>query len=490
MFELLARLAGAARDFLIGEPVLALAMAGALAAVHLTTLFDRRAAADSPAADAEPLVSRLWRLGARVLWAGALVTALASAFIGLRSFLDASVSAFRFDHGRVSDANLAAVRTIWGDEQTQRELRVELGFDVEETERLEPEDPSMPAVLRKHTVHHAIEENPFVSAHHAVTLTRSARTKGSAVYSGYETKSRFTYALRNPAARDVHAKLTFPLPSDSAMYDDLVVKLDGAPVLDEMKMDGATLVLERDLHAGQALALEVSFASRGLSFWYFQVIEPRELRDFSLTLALPDLGRSDLNYPEGCMPPTALADAPDGRGVVLTWALDRAISSKGMGVALPSLPQPGETTSAVLGHTLAAWGLLFAALVLCLTLAGVRHATLVSLFGGALLALGYGLLADTSDLLWGFWPSAVVVLVPLFAGVCILVTRALPGREGKLLAGALVLFGLIYPCAAGLDAERVTLYDDLAGLAFLGLAGVMLRRRLGGGPEGAGARPG
>ncbi|HEV8322604.1 MAG TPA: hypothetical protein VG389_13390 [Myxococcota bacterium] len=475
MFDLLSRLVGAAREFLTREPILALALCGAFAAVYLRTLLNGGAA---PPEDSAPIWPRLWRTVARLAAAGALAAGLAGAFVGLRSYLNDTLATFRFTHGRVSEVNLDAVRTIWGDEQVQGDLSVGLSYDVEETERLEPEDPTMPAVLRKKTVTHSVDENAFVSARHAVTLRPSARRKGSAVYSGYETDDHFEWSLRNPAHRDVRARLRFPLPSTTAVYDALAVKLDGADVLDRVTMTSDALVLEEPLAADRAFRLEVSFKSRGLSYWYFQVREPREIRDLVLTLALPDLARGDLNYPEGCMPPTAVDATPDGRGSVLTYKLDRAISNKGMGVSLPAPGQPGETTSAVLGYTVTGWGLVFAALLFGLTSARVRHAPLVALFAGALVALGYGLLADFSDLLFGFWLSAVAVLVPLFAAIGVLVTRAVPGAEGRVLGAALVLFGLLYPCVAGLDPDRDVLYLNLSGLAFLSLASWQLWRRL------------
>ena len=41
------------------------------------------------------------------------------------------------------------------------------------------------------------------------------------------------------------------------------------------------------------------------------------------------------------MTPTDIKSTADGLGSVLTYRLDHAISNKGMGIALPNLPQPG-----------------------------------------------------------------------------------------------------------------------------------------------------
>jgi hypothetical protein len=214
-----------------------------------------------------------------------------------------------------------------------------------------------------------------------------------------------------------------------------------------------------------------------MSFWYFQVKEAREIRDFTLTLTLPDLPKARLNYPEGCMTPTAIKSTANNQGCVLTYRLDHAISSKGMGISLPTLPQPGATTNAVLDEVERGWLLIFAMLVLGLTLAGANHAPLLSILFAAASACAYGLLADFSDLLFGFWGTALLILLPIFVLLAWLLRRVAPAF-GKALALQLLLFGILYPSVAGLDADRQTLYFNLCALTFLALAAWQLAGRL------------
>ena len=94
-----------------------------------------------------------------------------------------------------------------------------------------------------------------------------------------------------------------------------------------------------------------------------------------------------------------------------------------MGIAFPTPDQPGETTNAVLRETEQGWLLIFALLVLGLTLADVKHAILLSLLFGAAMALCYGLVGDFSDLLFGFWGTAAVILLPVFLFLGWLQTR-------------------------------------------------------------------
>jgi hypothetical protein len=468
MKSIVSKLLGRASDLIDVQPVLALFIGGALLAVFLTVVLQPR-----PEVEIEPKPNPFWMLyrsGRRFLWALTLVGFLLATMSLLRVYLHQALANFQRNHGRVTEANFNAIQTIWGTHQEQGELRFDLYYEEEVTERIESEDVTKPAVLRKKIVRHDITANPFVAERHEVTLRQNARRKGSALYRGYETACQFTWKLRNPADRDLHSLLTFPLPSATGIYDDLTAVLNGKDVLPQMQLKDGALLLSRELKPNEALDLAISFKSRGMSYWYFQVREPREIRDFAFTLNLPDLAAAHLNFPEGCMTPTAIKPTPDKRGTSLTFRLDHAISAKGMGVALPTVAQPGETTSAVLAEVERGWLLIFGMLTFGLALTGNNQAVLLSVLFGVACACGYGLLADFSDVLFGFWATASLILVPFLVFLAWLLTKLAVSGSGKILALQLLMFGILYPCAAGLDSERQSLYFDLSALLFLSFA--------------------
>ena len=473
--KILSKILGRASDLAEVEPLIALFVGAALLAVFLTAL-SRSRPAPGPASGSG-LLWALYRGAGRFLGAVALVVLLAGAISMLRIYLRQTLNNFQSTHGRITQANYNAVQTIWGAEQQQSELNVDIYHTEQTTERIESEDPTKPALIRKKTVHVSVTGNPFVAARHEVTLRQNPRRKGSALYGGYETDCNFTWKLRNPADTNQKCTLTFPLPASGAMYDGLVATLDGRDVLPDMQVKDASLVLEREVQPKEAMDFRVAFKSRGLAYWYFQVREAREIRDFTLTLNLPDLPKAKLNYPGGCMTPTEIKPGRNGQGTVLTYRLDHALSDKGMGISLPQLPQPGETTRAVLSEVDRAWLLLFALFALSLTLAAVPHAVLLTVLFSTAVAFGYGLLADFSDLLLGFWGTAALILLPLFLALAWLVRRAAPGI-GQWLAAQLLLFSIVFPCLAGLDSDRATLYLDLCGLVFLGFIAWLLVKRL------------
>ena len=475
MKTILFKLLGRAADFVDVQPVVALFLGGALLTVFLTALLESRRSAE-PGPDSS-LLWTLYRQLSRFIWALTLVGFLLVSMSLLRVYIHQALAGFQRTHGRVTEANFKAIQTIWGTHQKQGELRYDLYWEEEVTERIESEDITKPTVTRKKTVRHDITANPFVAARHEVMLRQNPRRKGSALYGGYETTCRFTWKLTNPADRDLNSILRFPLPSATGIYDELTATLNDKDVLPQMQLKDGTLLLPRSVKAHEPDDLAISFKSRGMSYWYLQVQEPREIRDFNFILTLPDLAKAHLNFPEGCMTPTDIKPTANNRGTILTFRLDHAISNKGMGVALPTVEQPGETTNAVLAEVERGWLLMFAMLVLGLTLAGSAHAVLLSALFGAAAACAYGLLGDFSDFLLGFWGTAGLVLVPCFVLLSWMLTRAAPPGSAKLLALQFLLFGIVYPCLAGLDADRQSLYFNLSALAFLAFASWQLIRK-------------
>ena len=103
-------------------------------------------------------------------------------------------------------------------------------------------------------------------------------------------------------------------------------------------------------------------------------------------------------------------------------------------------------------------------------MAAVKHAVVISLLFGAATALGYGLLGDFSDLLFGFWGTAGLILVPIFFLLARLLRKVLPGMAGRLMALQLLLYGIALPCIAGLDGDRQSLYLNICAVLFLAFA--------------------
>src|SRR5205823_1948874 len=101
-----------------------------------------------PAETKSSLVWTLYHQLGRFLFAAAIVLLLAQTLGMLSTYLRKSVAHFQQTHGRVTEANYNAVQTIWGSEQTQRELTFQIYYDEEVIERTAFEDATKPAIIR------------------------------------------------------------------------------------------------------------------------------------------------------------------------------------------------------------------------------------------------------------------------------------------------------------------------------------------------------
>jgi hypothetical protein len=91
----------------------------------------------------------------------------------------------------------------------------------------------------------------------------------------------------------------------------------------------------------------------------------------------------------------------------------------------------------------------------------------MSLLFAVATALAYGLVGDFSDLLFGFWGTAALILLPSFGLLAWLLRKVLPTQAGRWMAFQILLYGILLPCMAGLDPVRSSLYLNVCAILFL-----------------------
>ncbi len=405
---------------------------------------------------------------------GPVATILATSFAVVRSlvglavlgalslYLVAQGREFAATHGRVSETNLRSVQSIWGRAQAQRELRVWHSIEEVQVTRVSEEgecDGQLEAaaaagkpvrVLRK-KVKRTVPQNSILSTSGRVAIGMNYRKKGSAFYTTYENECRFAYEVKNFHGAATEASFSFPLAS-GCIFDGLRVLVDGEDVSSRLSYPGGSIDWTMAMQPGQVAKVEVSYRSRGMDSFYYQVTEEREIRSLALTIELADVAADRLNYPDGCITPTSVAPLGAGGGCRLEWTLANAISTRGMGVALPKRDQPGDSMARLLAGAPLGLVLLLGAWLATKLL--TRRP--VELLPAVLIAAAYTLLhtaaAPLADTLVGFY-GALAIMVPLAAGL-------VAALEGRGMALALFLFfALVYPVTS--VAEPVVLRDLL-----------------------------
>ena len=393
---------------------------------------------------------------------------------GVRLELNHVERAFSGEHGRITQVNLESVRSIWGEPHEQPELRVTHSVIVTEKEQV-PTSPDQAPRFITRQVSRELPQNSLIKTRGAVTIHMNYRRKGSALYACFEDECDFRYAVKNLSDRTTTASCRFAVSPGQGLYTEFMVLVGGYDFADRLSFQNGEARWTMAMKPGEQIPVQVRYKSRGMETWEYSIPEAREVRDFQLVMNLPEVAQDRLDYPEGCLTPTAIAPGPQGQGTTLTWTLDRAITTRGMGVDLPAAPQPGNLVARVLAYAWRGGMLLLVGLLVSLLPGGVRVTLArLALVGGAYCGQTM-LLAALSDTRLGF--AGALALGALLTLALAALALQWPGRALRPAPAGLVLFfAVIYPLLA-LPKDAAPALMTVADVALLVyLAGLYLGR--------------
>ena len=183
-----------------------------------------------------------------------------------------------------------------------------------------------------------------------VAFDLEQRQKGLLWFPTYRVDFHGDYVLRNDTAGDeVKVVLCFPAPD--AIYDDVVLRVDGQNVPATTAGGGVFAVVHRP--PGSLLRVETGYRSQGLRTWKYSFGKGvAQVRDFALEM---QTNFRDIDFPPGSLSPTAKQPTP--RGWTLTWKYGNVVSGYGIGMVMPEKLQPGPLAGRI--STFAPVSLLF-----------------------------------------------------------------------------------------------------------------------------------
>jgi hypothetical protein len=370
-------------------------------------------------------------------------------FVGLlwafRSILNNNYATFYTTHGSLNAASLESAQSIWGRPHVQRELGYAHFTEVIQQQEIPREDPTAPPLYKDVKVRQPVPQNSVRSFRGTVNLTLSEREKGYALYNGYLIDAHFEWEVINDSAYQTEADFDFPLSPGQTLYEDFSVTMDGEDISPLLRFSPDLVQWTTTFDPQQKRKIMIGYTSRGMESFYYQIPSQREIKDFMLTLTVDRLPVTLLNYPDGTLTPTKVEPTADGKGSILTWQLDKAITTAGMGVALLQPEQPGAQVLRVLSNSPYALTLLGAMLALTLLLRREPVHFLDLALLSAAYCVEFLIMAAISDYMLGFWGSLVVGGLATGALTYVLYRRA-PSRLLRSLIYALVgFFAVIYP---------------------------------------------
>ena len=231
-----------------------------------------------------------------------------------------------------SDAQLQGrVASTWGEEQEQTSARA-LYTKEEINSVTETVDNKL--VIRNDKVKRQYPL-PLDSTRATVDLHLDHRQKGLLWYSTYAVNFGGEYKFRNDTGETQTVEFFLPFPAKQAIYDGLVMKLNGAEMHPVTSGEGASMTAT--MAPGETAVLQVGYRSQGLSSWRYRLGEGiAQVRDFSLVMTT---NFKEVDFADDTLSPTT-KEAQSG-GWRLTWQYSNLIAGFQIGMTMPEKLQPG-----------------------------------------------------------------------------------------------------------------------------------------------------
>lgn len=168
-----------------------------------------------------------------------------------------------------------------------------------------------------------------------VALQLAHRQKGLLWYSTYRVLFAGKYMFHNPGREEQQVTFNFPFPAEQAIYDNVVITVDGAQV--EFKNEGNAAHVTALVGAEKTAVLQVSYASQGMDSWRYRFSnEIAQVRDFHLKMTTDF---KDIDFPDNTLSPGNKQETADGWR--LDWNYKNLVSGYQIGMTMPEKLQPG-----------------------------------------------------------------------------------------------------------------------------------------------------
>ncbi len=184
---------------------------------------------------------------------------------------------------------------------------------------------------------------PIVSSRIDVALELDQRRKGLLWYDTYAVSFSGKYRLRNTDSETQEVFAQFSFPSDQALYDAFVLRLDGIDLAEIGDLSNGVTVRVK-LPAGGESNLEVAYRSRGLGEWTYSFAPEgiAQVRDFTMNVTTDCDG---IDFPVGSISPESRER--EGRGWRLAWNFENLVTGQRIGVDLPDRLNPGPVAARI-----------------------------------------------------------------------------------------------------------------------------------------------
>ena len=223
------------------------------------------------------------------------------------------------------------VGSTWGTKQQQ--LPPNACYWTNEERAVESEVDGKKVVRTEHLTY--AHELSLDSSRIDVDLDLAHRQKGLLWYSTYAVKFAGEYQFTNSDSATRLVSFRLPFPAQQAIYDDLVMEVNGHPIT--FTTDTSAASGKAELKAGETAVLHVVYRSQGMDTWEYKLGQDvSQAKNFTLNMRT---NFKDIDFAENTLSPTE-KHAISG-GWELTWKYVNLVSGFVIGTSMPEKLQPG-----------------------------------------------------------------------------------------------------------------------------------------------------
>lgn len=244
---------------------------------------------------------------------------------------------------QTDDKLRGAVASIWGAEHRQqaptattsrivvRRVTTNPGQEIAAA----PGQRRAATTIEARTVEEEVTDNLTLERTRAgVTLALAHRQKGLLWYSTYTVRFAGEFTFRNTTSQD-SVTFTLDYPTKQAVYDDLVMTLDGEPL--QASIGDESFTATAVVAPGDTARLGVGYRSQGLDKWSYAFgSSVSSVRDFALAI---HTDFEDIDFAQNSLAPSTKRRTATGWD--LDWRYNNLVSGYDIGLLLPEKLQPG-----------------------------------------------------------------------------------------------------------------------------------------------------
>lgn len=364
--------------------------------------------------------------------------------------------------GSLSNQNWQMWRNQYGGNFLQQDLQVTQSITKEVVEVIQPNDPTLPVLYRNLTTEEPIQQNSIIGFNGQVVMNLANPELQGETFNAYNLSAVYEYNIINPTETETHVEFKFPLSAEARLYQDVTIKKNAAEIAD-WHIASNSIVWDDYLKPSEQAQVSIHYRASGMDNFLFEIPEPREVTNFSLTVALNARFYETRTEPSGSS--IQVAEKPTLPYQTVTWSIEPSIIAPVLGIVLPqrwpyaphqemieALPYAARASVLFLSLTMLTWLICGASIKLWQIgiLAGLFTLSFVPLLAGGLPTPSTITSAQLAS--WQVKMLPVLAIVPLT--IAWLLLRQVPRLPLTLILLLMALFIGGYPLISFLPDEQ------------------------------------